>query len=72
MERGGRVSKTKKVKCSSDACGDRRISWDRQDVPRGTRILEVPIDHPGPWYCSLTCQAHGNKTNVWTGKKHSR
>jgi len=59
---------TKTVRCSCASCDC--TPWYAQPYANyGPATLEVPIDHPGPWFCSLTCAALATKTNVWTGKK---
>lgn len=51
------LSLTKKVECSSPSCGSRRLHHEK-DTPRGQQILEVPINHMGPWYCSIECSMY--------------
>jgi hypothetical protein len=50
---------TKEVQCSSRSCPLRRIHHEKPDHPRGPQMIEVPIDHPGPWYCSIECSVYG-------------
>lgn len=46
----------KRVCCYGD-CGTRRVHHERQDVPRGTQMVQVADDYPDdrPCYCSITC-----------------
>lgn len=43
------------VACSYVNCGDRRIHWEKPDVPRGPQHFEIPDDYVGPAYCSIEC-----------------
>lgn len=60
----------KKVPCANKDCSERRLHWCYPDKNRPHQMVEVPDDYEGKAYCSLTCQAAGEKINVWTGKKH--
>lgn len=54
----------KEVSCSYEGCSDRRIHWSRPDEPRPRRIIEVPDDHEGPMYCSITCACYDGAMSV--------
>lgn len=43
------------VVCEAYGCKERRIHWDMPYTPRGPQLVQVPIDHIGPAFCSLTC-----------------
>lgn len=58
-----------KVHCANINCLQRRVHYEQPDVMRGQQMIEVPDGFTGKAYCSLTCQAEGEKINVWTGKK---
>jgi len=45
----------KKVPCSYPKCGEYRVHYERPDEARGTQMIEVPDDHTGKAYCSITC-----------------
>jgi hypothetical protein len=46
---------TKRVACSYERCHLYRAHHEHPETPRGVQYIEVPGDHPGPYYCSLTC-----------------
>jgi hypothetical protein len=46
---------TKRMACSAEGCGDRRIHHERPDTPRGTQYIDVKANHRGPAFCSLNC-----------------
>ena len=49
---------SKVVKCSYPRCSDGQGHHESMEVGRPHRKVEVPADHPGPWYCSFECQAY--------------
>jgi len=44
----------KKIPCSCSSCSSKEV-WTKPDTPRGVQLVEVPDDHVGPAYCSITC-----------------
>lgn len=50
--------KTKSVVCMGPGCASRRIHHEHPHIERGTQFLDVPFDHPGPYFCSIECQAY--------------
>lgn len=45
----------KKVPCSYEGCKHYRIHHERPHEARGVVWVEVPDDHEGKAYCSITC-----------------
>lgn len=44
-----------KQACAGPGCASRRIHHERPDEPRGRQMVEVPEDHKGLAFCSITC-----------------
>jgi hypothetical protein len=48
----------KQVPCAGPGCADRRVHFERPDTPRGIQMVEVPDDHEGLAFCSITCSLY--------------
>lgn len=57
----------KKVPCSNPTCNQRRKHHETPDENRDTLMCEVPDDHVGVVFCSITCACMAGYYNVRYG-----
>lgn len=57
----------KKVPCSNPDCNKRRIHHERPDETRETVLCDVPDDHAGKVFCSITCACMAGYYHVRDG-----
>jgi len=59
----------KKVPCSYPECHRYRVHYERQDEERGIQWIEVPDNHEGKAYCSITCACLDGAMSVKNDKR---